>query len=162
VGKEFGFPAWFVFFQASAIDLILMCYLWPLLVKGHRQARRWSLVGPYLDSTHRAAQRHMQRVGAFGDLGLITFVLFPFWCTGPLVGAFLGYLAGMPTWRIFTVVTIGNTLAVAAWISAYDYLHAANRGLALGLLALIMAVAIGGSLYRHFRARNHRNSPRPE
>ncbi len=149
VGKEFGFSPWFVFFQASMIDLIIMCYLWPLLVAGHRHLRGWPIIGPFLENIHRGAQRHTDRIGAFGDLGLLVFVIFPFWCTGPLVGAFAGYLAGMPTWRIFLVVTLGNTLAVAAWISAYDYLHAVNPVMALALLAILVAITLGGVLYRH-------------
>lgn len=156
VGKQFGFSPWFIFFQASMIDIILMCYLWPLLVEGHRHARRWPIIGPYLDSTHRSAQRHVGRVGTFGDLGLLVFVVFPFWCTGPLVGASVGYLTGMPTWRVFLVVILGNTVAIAAWITAYDYLHAINPALALTTLGTLLAVALTGGIYRFWRSHNGR------
>jgi len=81
------------------------------------------------------------------------FVIFPFWSTGPLVGVMVGYLLGMSTRLIFTTVIIGNIIAVAAWIWAHDKLYNHNRQLAIILLIIIFALAIGGAVYAKIRKR---------
>ena len=53
-------------------------------------------------------------------IGLWTFVFFPFWSTGALVGGVVGYLLGMRTWVVFTSVFAGHLLSVASLVWLFD------------------------------------------
>jgi hypothetical protein len=51
----------------------------------------------------------------WGIPGLLIFVWFPFWMTGPVVGCIIGFLIGMRPWVNLTVVLLGTYLAIVSW-----------------------------------------------
>ncbi len=147
VGLEKGFNLFFLLYQSCMQDFIIMFYVYSWFVTGYQFVSKWPLVGPALKNIHELALEHKKRIAPYGAIGLMIFVIFPFWSTGPLVGVLVGYLLGMSTWLTFTMVIVGDIIAVAAWIWAYDMLRNYNQSLALVLLCIIFAGAIGGTLY---------------
>ena len=132
-----------------------MFYVYPWFVSGFRHLSSWPLIGSGLKRTHELALTHKKRIAPYGAIGLMLFVIFPFWSTGPLVGVMVGYLLGMSTRLIFTTVVLGDVIAVAAWIWAHDKLYNHNRQLAIILLIIIFALAIGGAVYAKIRKRKN-------
>ncbi len=151
LGLMQGFNHYFLLYQCCMLDFIIMFYVYPWFVSGYQHLSGWPFIGPGLKRTHELALEHKKRIAPYGAMGLMIFVIFPFWSTGPLVGVIVGYLLGMSTRLTFTTVIIGNTIAVAAWIWAHDKLYNHNRQFALILLCLIFALAIGGTLYTKIR-----------
>ena len=70
------------------------------------------------------------------------FVVFPFWSTGPLVGAVVGFLIGMRTWVALTSVMVGNVLAVALWVFLFKRMRDFNQHLTNGLLISILVIVL--------------------
>lgn len=51
----------------------------------------------------------------YGKYGLFLFVWFPFWMTGPVIGAIIGFLIGIKHYTTIMIVLSGTFLAIVAW-----------------------------------------------
>ena len=51
----------------------------------------------------------------FGIAGLFVFVFAPFWMTGPVVGAIIGFLIGLRPWVNLAVVLLSTYIAIGVW-----------------------------------------------
>jgi len=157
LGLQKGFNPYYLFFQISMQDFILMLYVYPWFVTGYQHLSRFPVIGPALSGVHELALRHKSRIAPYGAIGLILFVLFPFWSTGPLVGVVVGYLIGLRTWATFASVIAGNLSAVAAWILFYDRLNSYSPKAALTFLVVVFVLAAIGTFFARFRrAQRHR------
>ncbi len=150
-GLSMGFSSLYLLFQASMVDAILMLYVYPLFVRGYQHLTLVPFIGGYLANVHKVALSHTKRMAPYGVLGLMTFVVFPFWSTGSLVGSVVGYLIGLPTWLSLSSVTAGNVIAIAIWVWFYDRLRGWNETAALLLLATIFTIAVLGIVYSRIR-----------
>jgi uncharacterized membrane protein len=101
-------------------------------------------------------------VARYGIVGLLLFVWFPFYMTGPLVGAVIGYFLGLRVWVNLTVVTVGTILAVISWVLLFEKLHAAAAGLSSVLPLLIVAVLVALAIAVNLRARLKKRRARRE
>lgn len=147
LGIKLGFPTWFLFLQCFVQDLLMCLLLYPLFVAGYRRAVEWRILGPALANIRATADRHKSKIEPFGAAGLVLFVLIPFWSTGALVGAVVGYLLRLRTWVTFAAVTIGNFFAVAIWIYLIQHgiealAHFEERTAPGYILAAVVAVLI--------------------
>ncbi|OQC06625.1 MAG: putative small multi-drug export protein [Candidatus Hydrogenedentes bacterium ADurb.Bin101] len=143
-GLEMGFSPIFLFFQTAFADLLITFYVYPIFVRGYRHLTRVPYIGGYLDNLHQVALSYESTMKPYGIVGLMLFVIFPFWSTGALVGAILGFLIGLPVITTLVSVTVGNLIAIGAWVWLYNWLTEWNRGVAVVVLVLIFAVAIMG------------------
>jgi hypothetical protein len=86
----------------------------------------------------------------FGVAGLFVFVFMPFWMTGPVVGAVIGYLLGLPTRTTLAVVLAGTYAAVAVYALFLDQVDAwtSAYGPYAAFLALVALVALAMLLQR--------------
>lgn len=153
LGLNRSFSAKYMLYQVAMVDFILMLYTYPLFVRGYQHLTRIPVFGDYLENMHKVALSHKARMAPYGAMGLMIFVIFPFWSTGCMVGAIVGYLIGLPTWLSLSSVTVGNVAAIALWILFYERLQNWNPTVALILLVVILALAIGGILYARLRRK---------
>jgi len=93
--------------------LVLLFY--PLFVFSMRKLVVFPSLKRLLDRTHAAAEHHHDTVRRYGIVGLFVFVWFPFWMTGPVVGAAIGYLLAFPSWLTLSVVLVGTYIAMLGW-----------------------------------------------
>lgn len=164
VGREMGFESLFLFFQTAAADLIIVFLVYPVFVKGYQHLTRVPYIGGTLDSMHKVALSYKPVIAPYGFVGLMLFVIFPFWSTGALVGAILGYIIGMPALTTLISINVGNVISIGAWVWFYDLVRDWNRGVALVLLGLILAIAIAGIVVgmRSRRRTTDTAAPEPE
>ena len=160
VGSGLGihFNPWYLYFIAVMSEVFLVFYVYPIFVRNYRHLTHVPHIGRHLDNLHTAALHYKTRVAPYGIAGLLVFVVFPFWSTGPLVGSILGFLIGLPVRATLLTVNLGNIVAAALWVYAYDSLHDWNRGAALLLLAVFLAFAIGGILFAQFQHKRRTNA----
>jgi uncharacterized membrane protein len=147
-GYAFGFGAPLVIGANMAIETFMVLLFYPLFVLSYHHL----IVIPPLEDTmrraRRAAQAHERTVVKFGVPGLLLFVWFPFWMTGPLVGSVIGFLIGLRTWVNLAVVLAGTYLAIFCWGVVFRHLHERLEALgpyvpfAFVALILLLAVAI--------------------
>ncbi len=156
-GLEMGFSPVFLFFQTAFADLLITFYVYPIFVRGYSHLTRVPYIGNYLDNLHQVALSYESTMKPYGIIGLMLFVIFPFWSTGALVGAILGFLIGLPVVTTLVSVTVGNLIAIGAWVWFYHWLTDWNRGVAVVVLVLIFAVAITGILVGIRNKRRQKN-----
>lgn len=150
-GLNLDFNPFFLFYQAAAADMLCVLYLFPLFVRGYGRLTKIPYVGGYLNNLHNAALAYKSYVAPYGIFGLLIFVIFPFWSTGPLVGSIVGFLLGLPTRATLLTVSIGNIVAVGLWVYFYDLLNDWNQSAALALLFVIILCALVGIVYAQIK-----------
>ena len=144
VGREFGFSPTFLFLLTSVSEFTVVCLVFPVFVKGYKHLTRIPYIGTTLDNLHTVALNYKPVIAPYGFLGLMIFVLFPFWSTGPLVGSILGYIIGMSVGLTLVAVNSGNIIAIAAWVWFYEYVNKWNSDVATMILVVVLLVALLG------------------
>jgi uncharacterized membrane protein len=136
------------------VETVLVLFFYPLFVFSTRKLVVFPSMKRLLDRTQAAAEHHHDRVRRYGIVGLLVFVWFPFWMTGPAVGAAIGYLLAFPARLTLSVVLIGTYIAMLgwAWLLFGLYTRAAVFGpwvpaLIVGAFIVIALV----SYWRHWR-----------
>ncbi len=81
---------------------------------------RFRLLNEAMQQLHRSALQQRRRVWRWGVPGLLLFVWFPFFMTGPVVGAVIGFMLGMRAWVVVMTVLTGTLLALVSWTYVMD------------------------------------------
>jgi uncharacterized membrane protein len=135
VALSIGFPTWQAMLLAVFVDGVLVCVFYAVFSLSFRKL----ISVPFLDSTmagvHRSAMAQRRRFLRWGIPGLIAFVWFPFFSTGPVVGCVIGFLLGMRPWVTVSVVMAGTVLAIFSWTY-----------LAIGPMVLLLRYKVGEHL----------------
>ena len=105
------------------VETVLVLLFYPVFVFSMRKLVEFPSLKRYIARTHEAAERHRDKVRRYGIIGLLIFVWFPFWMTGPVVGSAIGYLIGFPAWLTVSVVLVGTYIAMAGWAYLLFGLH---------------------------------------
>jgi len=99
-----------------------------------------------------AATHHQGRVQRYGILGLFFFVFTPFWMTGPVVGAIIGFLIGLRPWVNLGVVLGATYVAIGVWALLLNelnrWLGAYNQLAPFALVVALVLLALSGRLLR--------------
>jgi uncharacterized membrane protein len=167
-GLEAGLPGWVVAVETFAMEVTLVCLFYPLAVYSYeRGARRWFTRGT-IESTIDAAQASHGKVARWGVVGIVLFVWFPLYMTGPLVGAIIGYLLGLRPWVTLTAVWVGTALAIVSWVFVFDRLLGLLEGMIegvgpyipAGVVAFVLMTMVLAYLARRWkRAGIHEGRP---
>jgi len=156
-GSAAGFGKVYLFVQSGLQDMILLMVAYPFVVSAYQGVvRRGGLVGRWLSTLHRTAERQKRVVEPAGAIGLWVFVILPFWSTGTLVGGVVGYLLGMRTSVVFAAVLSGYVLSVVGLIWFFDFMSELAAVVDIGLVRyapwIVVAAVFGGSfLYQWLR-----------
>ncbi|MGA0073147.1 MAG: small multi-drug export protein, partial [Steroidobacteraceae bacterium] len=118
---------------------------------------RWNAL---MGRMRAAATQHQGRVQRYGILGLFFFVFTPFWMTGPVVGAIIGFLIGLRPWVNLGVVLGATYIAIGVWALLLNelnrWLGAYNQLAPFALVMALILLALSGKLLR-----SPRNGHRP-
>lgn len=132
-------------------ETILVLLFYPLFVFSVNKLISLEWIKNLLERTHEAAAKHEGKVRKYGIVGLFTFVWFPFWMTGPVVGSAIGYLLGFPAWLTLVAVLAGTYVAMVAW--AFFLFDIQKRAAAWGewaplvIIGMLVAVVLIGYLF---------------
>jgi uncharacterized membrane protein len=139
---------WVVFPVNLAIESILVLLIYPLFVFSWHQMVVIKPLEKFMARTGRAAHANHDRIRRFGIPSLFVFVLFPFWMTGPVIGAVIGFFLELRPWLNIGIVLSGTTLACLGWALVLQNLHEKMADFSpfapLIVLGVIVAVAIAG------------------
>ncbi len=141
-GVKLDFHPLFIYLQCCLQDIITLFIFYPLIVAGYRRAVEWRVLGPALATIRETADRHKSKIEPYGIAGLLTFVVFPLWSTGALVGAVVGYLIGMRIWVAFATVIVGTLIASAAWVWLFDQINALSPHVATGIVVSLLTIVL--------------------
>jgi uncharacterized membrane protein len=162
-GLSLGFasllPEWLVVLGNALVETIQVLLVYPLFVWSWQRLLEFRALRRFMASTRRAAEEHQTRIQRFGVVGLFVFVWVPFWMTGPVVGAVIGFFIGLRPWVNLTVVLGGTWVAITCW--AFLLAELQEQTAMLGRYAplvivagLILLVLVARLLKRRHRRRH--------
>ena len=97
------------------IELILVCIIYPLFVLSFNGILKIELLENFFNTIKAKKKKHQKSFDRYGGFGLFLFVFIPFWMTGPIVGAIIGFLIGLKHYTIITVVAFSTFIAISLW-----------------------------------------------
>jgi len=122
-GTQVGLPSALIAVLATYTDVMVMFIVFPTLVFSYKHFFERPFFRQHMKPVFEAAQKKITRLRRFKIAGVFLFVWFPFWMTGIIMGAVLGFLLGLRTWVNMTTVILGTLAAVTCWVYAYDALY---------------------------------------
>lgn len=157
-GLAFGYAAGLgrtaVVVANMAIETIQVMVVYPLFVLAWRELLNLPRLRPLLARLRGGAKAREPWVRRFGIVGLFVFVFVPFWMTGPVVGAIIGFLIGLKPRVNLAVVLSATYLAIFLWALLLDELHAwAEPAGRYTLVLAIVAVALLAAAVRRLARR---------
>jgi len=97
------------------IELILVCIIYPLFVLSFNGILKIELLENFFNTVKAKKKNHQKSFDRYGSFGLFLFVFIPFWMTGPIVGAIIGFLIGLKHYTIISVVAFSTLIAISLW-----------------------------------------------
>lgn len=166
-GMSFGYASGFGHAQVVPLNILIetiqVLVIYPLFVQSTRQLIKLRTLEPFITRIHRAAASRGGVVRKFGIAGLFVFVFAPFWMTGPVVGAIIGFLIGLRPWVNLAVVLVATYVAIGVWALLLNELNVwastVNQYAPYALFVAIVLIAAAMHLlgrHREHAAQNGR------
>jgi uncharacterized membrane protein len=164
-GMSFGYASGLGHAQVVPLNMLVetiqVLVVYPLFALSWRQLIRMPRLESFFTRMHAAAALRGGAVRKFGIAGLFVFVFVPFWMTGPVVGAIIGFLIGLRAWVNVVVVLVSTYIAIGAWALLLNELNVwaatVNRFAPYALFLAIALIAVAmHALGRHRAAHNGR------
>lgn len=137
---------------AMIVETFHVLAFYPLFVFGWYHLLVFKPLKNVFEHIHEAAERHKHKIQRYGILGLLVFVWFPFWMTGPVVGSVVGFLLGLPIWLNLTTVLIGTYVAILGWAlflrKVHEHMASYDPYAAMVLVLVLIAVVVIGHCLR--------------
>ena len=110
-----------------------------------------------------AAQNHRAQIQRYGIVGLFFFVFTPFWMTGPVIGAIIGFLIGLRTTTNLAVVLSATCVAICVWALLLNELSrwagAYNEFAPFALVIALVLLAASGRLLKRLPHSSRHEGP---
>jgi len=97
------------------IELITVMIIYPLFVYSWKRSLKISALHNFFSKVKALRLKYSDFFEKYGKYGLFVFVWFPFWMTGPVVGAIIGFLIGLKHYHTMFIVSFGTSLAIVVW-----------------------------------------------
>ncbi len=156
-GMSFGYAHGFghlpVIASSALSDTLQVLVFYPLFVLSWNHLIDLGRFGPFLARVHASAERQQGWVRRFGIAGLFLFVFVPFWMTGPVVGAIIGFLLGLRARVNLGVVLAASYVSIVLWALLFDQLNALAASyhrwaLFIAVVALLLLALVARRILR--------------
>jgi len=149
-GMSFGYASGFSHAQVVPLNVLVetiqVLVIYPLFVQSTRHLIKWRRLDSFITRIQHAAESGGGMVHKFGIAGLFVFVFAPFWMTGPVVGAIIGFLIGLRPWLNLGVVLGSTYIAIGVWAlllnELNDWAFAFNQYAPYALFLAILLIAV--------------------
>ncbi len=160
-GMSFGYASGLSHLEVIPVNMLVetaqVLVVYPLFALGWKHLidpKRW---GSAMAQLQRAAESQRERIQRYGVIGLCALVFTPFWMTGPVVGAIIGFLIGLRPAVNLTAVLLSTYVAIGVWALLLNELSqwaaAYNHYAPFALVGALVLLAISGSLVRRLSHR---------
>ena len=156
-GMSYGLARGFDPFEVVVCNLFVetaqVLVLYPLFVLSWRQLIDTRRLMPLIRRLRDTAESGRGSVRRYGMAGLFLFVFMPFWMTGPVVGAIIGFLLGLRTAVNLAIVLSATGLAIVVYARFLEQAEAwASAVHPYAVFAVIIALALLAWLVRRWTA----------
>lgn len=155
-----GLPLWQAIVLGSLIESSVVCMFFPVFCLSVKKLIMVRFLEDTMRNVERSATNQRARLLRWGIPGLILFVWFPFFMTGPVVGSAIGFLLGMRPWVVMVVVLSGTVLAIVSWTfilrEIVGWAQAVGEFLPLMVVSILVILAAS---YRLSRRQTNGSQP---
>jgi len=162
-GLRNGLPPWLVIGLVMYLETVIVLTVFPLFVLTFEELIAFR---PFLRAAaraRRAASTHHDKMVRYGVPGLFLFVWFPFWMTGPLMGAIIGYFMRLRHSVNLTAVLLGTYAAILCWgwvlRPLYERLKRLDPVAPLVVIGALIALGVLGYARGVLHRRRRRRPP---
>ena len=152
-----GFNTFWATILNIYIENAMVIILYPLFVWSIQGMSTFKRAEKVFSSIYEMAQKYEKSLKHYGIIGLFVFVWLPFWMTGPIVGAAIGYFMRLNVWLNLLVVLSGTNLAILCWAYLLECLDSELKYFGQNtmwvLLGIFISLAIFGSLFAKFKQK---------
>lgn len=118
-GISYGYTVEFsdrvIILMNMMIEFIIVMITYPLFVFSWNKSLNIKYLRHFFITVKREKLKYKSYFQKYGKYGLFLFVWFPFWMTGPVVGAIIGFLIGIKHYTTMFIVLSGTSLAIVIW-----------------------------------------------
>ena len=118
-GISYGFTVEFsdsvIIFMNTMIEFITVMLVYPLFVLSWNKSLTIDFLKDFFTKVEEQKVKYKDFFAKYGKYGLFLFVWFPFWMTGPVIGAIIGFLIGIKHYTTIAIVLSGTFLAIIIW-----------------------------------------------
>lgn len=118
-GISYGYTANFsdlaIILMNITIEFIMVLIIYPLFVLTWNKSLNIKFLQNITINIEKQKLKYKDFFEKYGKYGLFIFVWFPFWMTGPVVGAIIGFLIGIRHYTTIYIVLTGTSLAIVVW-----------------------------------------------
>lgn len=146
-GMSFGFANGMghvcVIVDAIVIESMQVLIVFPLFVLSWNHLLDLPRLRPLMARMQVRAESQQVWVRRLGIAGLFLFVLVPFWMTGPIIGAIIGFLIGLRTASNLAIVLTANSVAIVGWaLSLYEITRVTTGISRYAVLIAVLALTL--------------------
>lgn len=127
-------------------ETVMVFLIYPLFIFSWKQLIVTRVTSNFVKKISKAAEINRGKIQKYGIMGLLIFVWFPFYMTGPVVGCVIGYLIGIRMWLTLTIVLSGTYLATVCWAvflrELHEYVAVFNPYVPFMLLIIIILIVV--------------------
>ena len=142
-GVSDGFSTTYLLFQCGLQDVVYTCIVYPWIVRVYRGASNTGWFGRFIAGLDETMEDNRKLIEPFGGFGLWMFVFFPFWSTGVVNGALLGFLLGMRTRVNLGIVLSAHLASTVAFLFFFDAIAGVIESAGEGWLKWLPWIVIG-------------------
>ena len=147
-GISYGYTVEFsdsvIILMNMLVEFIMVLITYPLFVLSWNKSVEIGFLSGFFQTVEEQRLKYKNYFKKYGKYGLFLFVWFPFWMTGPVIGAIIGFLIGIRHYYTIAIVLSGTSLAIIIWtyflkelIELLNQLSSNAPYIILGLIILI-------------------------
>ena len=139
-----GVPLWMTILYNFLIEIIIVLITYGVVVLIMRNVIQPKLLRTAVRQAELTAQGQKTKIKKFGSVGLFLFVMFPFFMTGPVVGAMIGYLLHYKAINNFLIVFSGTLTSIIVYsLIGNNILNILDQYIPLDIVKKWGAIIIG-------------------
>lgn len=133
------------------IEMILVTAIYPLFVASFKGILKLQTLETFFNEVKAKKQEHQKKFDTYGKFGLFIFVFIPFWMTGPIVGAMIGFLIGLNHYTTISIVFISTIIAITLWGLFLQEIIDTLLTLDAQFVWILLFITVAGLLFFRFK-----------
>jgi len=107
-----GIPLFYTISYNFFLEVVIVLIAYGIVVLVMRNIIQPKLFNSAVRQAELTAQNQKTKIKKYGSIGLFLFVMFPFFMTGPVIGAIIGYLLNYKAINNFLIVFSGTLASI--------------------------------------------------
>jgi uncharacterized membrane protein len=127
------------------LEVVIVLHAYGIVVLVMRNIIQPKLFDSAVRQAELTAQMQKTKIKKYGSIGLFLFVMFPFFMTGPVIGAIIGYLLNYKAINNFLIVFSGTLASIIIYaLIGNKMINFINQYIHIDVLKKWSGIIIGG------------------